>query len=122
MVFYCVGKGLKVGRIKNILKMEALKNSGKDINVLTKTTVLGVFDFRAFLNLTMLLSESERARASRQMMQDLVIDLINRKTGGGTKYINQRDFSNRTYFYRKREKRKVTSAERMENKMVSGIF
>lgn len=25
------------------------------------------------------------------MMLDVVIDLINRKTGGGTKYINQRD-------------------------------
>lgn len=39
----------------------------------------------------MLLSESEKARALRQLMLDIVIDLINRKTGGGTKYINQRD-------------------------------
>lgn len=58
---------------------------------LPKTTVLGVFDFRAFLNMAMLLSESEKARALRQLMLDIVIDLINRKTGGGTKYINQRD-------------------------------
>lgn len=64
---------------------------GKDINVPTKTTKLGIFDFRSFLNLSMLLSESEKARALRQMMLDIVIDLINRKTGGGTKYINQRD-------------------------------
>lgn len=71
--------------------IEASKNSGKDINVPTKTTVLGVFDFRAFLNMAMLLSESDKARALRQMMLDIVIDLINRKTGGGTKYINQRD-------------------------------
>lgn len=63
----------------------------KDINVPSKIRQLGVFDFRAFLNLAMLLSESEKARALRQMMQDIVIDLINRKTGGGTKYINQRD-------------------------------
>ena len=70
---------------------EAIKNSGKDINVPTKTTVLGIFDFRAFLDLAMLISESERARALRQMMLDIVIDLINSKTGGGTKYINQRD-------------------------------
>lgn len=68
-----------------------MRNSGKDINVPTKTTVLGVFDFRAFLNMVMLLSESEKARALRQLMLDIVIDLINRKTGGGTKYINQRD-------------------------------
>ena len=68
-----------------------MHSSGKDIYVPTKTTVLGVFDFRAFLNLAMLISESDRARALRQMMLDVVIDLINRKTGGGTKYINQRD-------------------------------
>lgn len=71
--------------------LEAAKNSGKDIYVPTKTTILGVFDFRAFLNMAMLLSESEKARALRQLMLDIVIDLINRKTGGGTKYINQRD-------------------------------
>ena len=35
--------------------MAAAKEFGKDINVPTKTTVLGVFDFRAFLNLAMLL-------------------------------------------------------------------
>lgn len=71
--------------------MNAAKISGKDINVPTKTTVLGVFDFRAFLNMAMLLSESEPAKALRQLMLDVVIDLINQKTGGGTKYINQRD-------------------------------
>lgn len=71
--------------------MNAAKIFGKDINVPTKTTVLGVFDFRAFLNMAMLLSESEPAKALRQLMLDVVIDLINRKTGGGTKYINQRD-------------------------------
>lgn len=80
---------LKGKRLKSF--MEAVKNSGKDINVPTKTTVLGVFDFKSFLNLAMLMSESEKARALRQMMLDIVIDLINRKTGGGTKYINQRD-------------------------------
>lgn len=80
---------LKGKRLKEFI--ESAKNSGKDINVPTKTTVLGVFDFRAFLNLAMLMSESDKARALRQLMLDIVIDLINRKTGGGTKYINQRD-------------------------------
>ena len=64
---------------------------GTDINVGTKTTVLGVFDFKAFLNIAMLLPESENARILRQLLLDIVIDLINQKTGGGTKYINQRD-------------------------------
>ncbi len=80
---------LRGKRLKSFL--ESFKNSGKDINVPTKITVLGVFDFRAFLNMAMLLSESDKARALRQMILDIVIDLINRKTGGGTKYINQRD-------------------------------
>lgn len=80
---------LRGNKLKSFLT--AARNSGKDINVPTKTTVLGVFDFRSFLNMAMLLSESETARALRQLMLDIVIDLINRKTGGGTKYINQRD-------------------------------
>ena len=84
--------GYEVLRGKNLKSfLDAARNSGKDIKVPTKTTVLGVFDFRAFLNMAMLLSESEKARALRQLMLDIVIDLINRKTGGGTKYINQRD-------------------------------
>ncbi len=62
-----------------------------DINVGRKIRSMSVFDFRAFLNMAMLLSESDRARALRQLMLDIVIDLINRRTGGGTKYINQRD-------------------------------
>lgn len=61
------------------------------INVGSKTTQLGLFNFRSFLNLAMLLVESERARLLRSKMLDIVIDTINQKTGGKTKYINQRD-------------------------------
>lgn len=57
----------------------------------TKTTQLGLFNFRSFLNLAMLLVESEKARLLRSKMLDIVIDTINQKTGGNTKYINQRD-------------------------------
>lgn len=67
------------------------KEFATDINVARKIRSMSVFDFRAFLNMAMLLSESDEARALRQLMLDIVIDLINRKTGGGTKYINQRD-------------------------------
>ena len=52
-------------KIKSFL--ESAKVSGKGICVPTKTTVLGVFGFRAFLNMTMLLSESDKARALRQL-------------------------------------------------------
>jgi len=64
---------------------------GHEANFVTKTTVLGVFDFRAFLNLAMLMTESERAGLLRKAILDIVLDTINRRTGGGTKYINQRD-------------------------------
>jgi len=79
-----------------ILRGKRLKDflttmSGSDINVGTKITLLGVFDFKAFLNLAMLLVESEKARQLRQIILDIVIDMINQKTGGSTKFINKRD-------------------------------
>lgn len=61
------------------------------INEATKTTQLGLFNFRAFLNLGMLLTESEQARKLRGLLLDIVISTINKKAGGGTKYINRRD-------------------------------
>jgi hypothetical protein len=61
------------------------------INVGSKTTQLGLFNFRSFLNLAMLLVESDKARLLRSKILDIVIDTINQKTGGNTKYINQRD-------------------------------
>jgi hypothetical protein len=57
----------------------------------SKAPQLGVFNFRAFLNLGMLLTESEKAKALRSAMLDIVIDTLNQKVGGSTKYINQRD-------------------------------
>lgn len=64
---------------------------GHVINVATKTTVLGLFNFRAFLNIGMLLSESEKAKQVRSIILDIVITTINERSGGGTKYINRRD-------------------------------
>ncbi len=61
------------------------------INVGSKTTQLGLFNFRSFLNLAMLLVDSEKARVLRAKVLDIVIDTINQKTGGNTHYINQRD-------------------------------
>lgn len=65
--------------------------SANEMDFVTKTTILGIFDFRTFLNVAMLLSGSERARLLRQMILDIVIDTVNQRSGGGTKYINQRD-------------------------------
>lgn len=80
-----------------ILRGNALKNMKllyvDDINVvdISKAPSLGVFSFRAVLNLAMLVTESERAKFIRSKMLDIVIDVINQKAGGSTKYINQRD-------------------------------
>lgn len=60
-------------------------------NISSKTPQIAIFDFRAFLNIAMLLIESESARELRRIILDIVIDFVNQRTGGSTKYINQRD-------------------------------
>jgi hypothetical protein len=57
----------------------------------TKAPQLGIFNFRSFLNLGMLLTESQKAKALRSKILDIVIDTLNQKLGGSTKYINQRE-------------------------------
>ncbi len=78
-----------------LLRGKSLQNMklqfGSIIDEGTKTNVLGIFPVRSVLNLAMLLVESERAREMRQRMLDIVIDTIAQRTGGSTKYINQRD-------------------------------
>ena len=82
-----------------ILRGNSLKNMKiayvDDTNVVDiidpKAPSLGVFSFRAVLNIAMLVTESERARAIRSRMLDIVIDVVAEKAGGHTKYINQRD-------------------------------
>lgn len=56
-----------------------------------KAPQLGVFNFRSFLNLGMLLTESEKAKALRSKILDIVIDTLNQNLGGSTKFINQRE-------------------------------
>jgi len=86
---YEVLRGKRLKDFKLALKSADVHET--DFANIIKTPQLGVFDFRAFLNLAMLITESERARLLRQAMLDIVIDTINSRTGGGTKYINQRD-------------------------------
>lgn len=82
-----------------IIKGKALKNMKlaqvDDINVVdligAKVPSLGVFSFRAVLNLAMLVTESERAKAIRSRMLDIVLDVVAEKVGGHTRFINQRD-------------------------------
>jgi hypothetical protein len=86
---YEVLKGNRLNSLKIMIK--SLDVHETDFVNISKSPQLGIFDFRAFLNLAMLMSESDRARLLRQAILDIVIDLINQRTGGGTKYINQRD-------------------------------
>ena len=86
---YAVLKGKRLKAMK--LAIEALDVHETNFVNISKIPQLGVFDFRAFLNLAMLMTESHRAALVRQMILDVVIDTINARTGGGTKYINQRD-------------------------------
>ena len=60
-------------------------------NISNRTPQLSIFNFKSFLNLAMLLVESDNAKVLRQIILDIVIDTINQKAGGSTKYINQRD-------------------------------
>lgn len=74
-------------------KLKEFKESldGTVINYGTKTSVLGVFSFRAVLNIGMLLTESEPARILRSRLLDIVLDVMAERAGGHTKFINQRD-------------------------------
>ncbi|MDZ7793056.1 MAG: hypothetical protein U5P10_04995 [Spirochaetia bacterium] len=86
--------GYEVLRGKTLQELKAISDADVDemyfVNI-KKAPSLGIFDFRAFLNLGMLVAESEKARVLRQMILDIVIDTINKRTGGSTKYVNQRD-------------------------------
>lgn len=81
---YQLLKGLKLQKFKDL-------DDGTDINDGTKTSILGVFSFRAVLNLGMLLTESEPARQLRSRLLDIVLDVIAERSGGHTKFVNQRD-------------------------------
>ncbi|PWQ98332.1 DNA-binding protein [Leucothrix arctica] len=74
------GKSLKIFKLQYV----------SDTGVGEKAATLGVFNFRAILNLAMVLTESERAREIRSRVLDIVLDVIAKKTGGHTRFINQR--------------------------------
>jgi len=71
-------------------KMEGMFDL-EDFGFKAMTRSLGVFTFKSVLNLGMLLPNSNPARELRTFMLDVVIDLINKRLGGTTKYVNQRD-------------------------------
>lgn len=86
---YEVLRGKSLKELKNVIRDAKVD----ELNFVDLKFVpqLGVFDFRAFLNLAMLLPSSDRARQLRSVMLDIAIDTITARSGGSTKYINQRD-------------------------------
>lgn len=97
---YLLLKGKKLNKFKKI-------TDGTFIDEGTKISVLGVFNFRAMLNFAMLLTESERAKAIRSRILDIVIDVVAERAGGHTKFINQRDTDYLPAAYREYSYRKV---------------
>uniref|UniRef100_UPI0039E8B033 DNA-binding protein n=1 Tax=Clostridium perfringens TaxID=1502 RepID=UPI0039E8B033 len=99
---YKVLKGKELSEFKEYLE----KNFVTDINVGSKVRVLSVFNFKTLLNISMLLTQSEKAKEVRSIILDIVIDVINKKTGGNTKYINQRDSEFLSSWYNEENYRK----------------
>ena len=88
----------------NVVNIVQLTES--ELDSLSKTPQLSVFTYKAFLNVGMLITGSEKAQKLRSVILDIVIDVLNKKLGGKTKYINQREeeflpSALREYNYRK---------------------
>ena len=80
-------------RILKGQEFKEFKEYVSDMNVadMLKTPSLGIFSFRTVLNLAMLITESEKAKTIRNKILDIVLDVMAQKSGGHTKYINQRE-------------------------------
>lgn len=79
------------GKSLKYFKLSVKDNFVDESNFTHKIRNLSVYNFRSFLNIGMLLSRSDKAKQLRNLILDIVIDTINQRTGGSTKYINQRD-------------------------------
>lgn len=62
-----------------------------ELDNLSRTPQLAVFTYKSFLNVGMVLTGSEKAQSLRSAILDIVIDVLNEKLGGKTKFINQRE-------------------------------
>lgn len=86
---YAVIKGKRLKSFKDSLDEDDVP--AEICGNIKRAPQLSIFPFRAFLNLAMLLPDSDRARLLRQVILDIAIDTVNQRAGGSTKYINQRD-------------------------------
>lgn len=80
-------------KILNSSELNEIKKFAPEINFGRKIRNLGIFSFKAVLNLAMLLQNSEKAKEVRSKILDIVMNVLTEKTGGHRLYINQRDAS-----------------------------
>lgn len=81
-----------------------LTNEGRKITNLSVSTV------RTILNIAMLLKNSDKAQEVRSKMLDIIVQVMQDKTNGNTKYINQRDADFINQSYREDSERKLFTA------------
>ncbi len=108
---YEVFTGLRLKRLKDHfdatdINVGHIPQLTDNETIASRASNAGIFTYKAFLNIGMLLSSSEKAKALRSAILDIVIDVLNKKLGGNTKYINQREeeflpSALREYNYRK---------------------
>jgi len=102
---YLILKGSNLKIFKGLFKLD-------DTNVVESeffgnAPQLGIFSFKSILNMAMLLTESEKAKEIRSRILDIAIDTIAKKSGGHTRYINQRDEDFLGSSYQKEKYRKL---------------
>lgn len=79
------------GDVHDTNVVNILQLTENELDSLSKSPQLSIFTYKAFLNVGMLLTGSEKAQRLRSSILDIVIDVLNKKLGGKTKYINQRE-------------------------------
>jgi hypothetical protein len=115
---YELFKGVRLRNLRQAFLQQIEQNDVSDIDVgdisqasedellSQRAPSLGIFTFKSVLNIGMLLTGSDRARQIRSAILNIVIDVMNKRLGGSTKYINQREeeflpSAIREYNYRK---------------------
>ncbi|TAG12264.1 MAG: hypothetical protein EAZ41_04615 [Sphingobacteriia bacterium] len=79
------------GRHGTDINVGIMVQSPENKLISSKTSVIGILTFTAFLNVGMLLTNSERAKELRSAILNIVIDFLNKRIGESTKFINQRE-------------------------------
>lgn len=94
---YEIFRGVKLKTFKDIINQltdidvgQLMQDNDNEL-VGKRATSLSVFTFKTLLNIGMLLQTSEKAKEVRTFMLNVVIDVLNKKLGGSTKFINQRE-------------------------------